>query len=418
MPTNGKTIIKDAVALCSYLSDYGVDQGNAIASTHSYEFDEKTPWNVIKEVADACQTSGGAVGFDGYVDAPGNLWIFQRNSSNSTVDLTDKIIRYKIDYDTYRVKNKIKVYGKDGVIGIPGETGYCIPSDKDSWTVDSLANWVAVLGELSINTADKVVGANCLQAWTGASGNYVHFRRWFSETISAVGTGLLKTLNLYVYIVDIGADIKKLRLLAPDTSNYFELNIETPTYGWLLKQYQLGTNQEYDATFNPNGIWNKVGNPNWMTLKGIEFYTHWANVNKNQLIDGLYFGHGRWRATASDSTSQGLYGVRMPEPITDDSLTSDDACLKKAQSLLSYYKDRVTTLTLTTFGDNGFKPGDRLHVVLSNDGIDDYFRILEVRHTLQDVLWQTELLLSNEPIMIDYIFRKMFEVQKTIASNQ
>jgi len=57
-------------------------------------------------------------------------------------------------------------------------------------------------------------------------------------------------------------------------------------------------------------------------------------------------------------------------------------------------------------------------VVLSNDNINDYFRILEVRHTLEDVLWQTELLLSNEPIMIDYVFRKMFEVQKNLATNQ
>jgi uncharacterized protein (UPF0248 family) len=135
-------------------------------------------------------------------------------------------------------------------------------------------------------------------------------------------------------------------------------------------------------------------------------------------VDELYFGKNRFSGSAEDATSQTLYGVRMPEPITDESLASDDDCTKKAQSLLAYYKDRVTTLTLTTFGDNDFKPGDRLHVVLSNDGIDDYFRILEVRHTLQDVLWQTELLLSNEPIMIDYIFRKIVEAQKTIANNQ
>jgi len=104
----------------------------------------------------------------------------------------------------------------------------------------------------------------------------------------------------------------------------------------------------------------------------------------------------------------------MPEPIVDDSLQSTYDCLQKAQSLLAYYKDKVTTLTVETFGNNAFKPGDMQNITLSNDNISGSFRILEITHTLQDVFWKTELLMSNEPIMIDYIFRVMFQTQKEL----
>jgi len=416
--TNGKTIIKDAVALCSYLSDYGVDQGNAVASTHSYVFDEKTPWNVVRDVADACQTSGGAVGFDGYVDAPGNLWIFSRNSSNSTIDLSNKILRYKIDYDTYRVKNKIKVYGKAGQISVPGDSGRCEPSDMDLWTVDSLDNWILDMGAAKyISTTITKVGANSLQCNTQTASPFeVKFHRNLSS-ICLFGQGAYQTLNFFIMIYWGPAGTKTVQLYAPNSANYFYATMNITAYNnWAFNQFKLGLNQEYDADKNPSGPWHKVGSPSWNNITAIAFDIT-SSQSDSVYLDGLYFGHGRWRGTAEDSTSQGLYGVRMPEPITDDSLASDDDCTKKAQSLLAYYKDKVTTLTLTTFGDNNFKPGDKQHVVLSNDNIDDYFRILEVRHTLQDVYWQTELLMSNEPVMIDYIFRKMFETQKVLQTN-
>jgi len=416
--TNGKTIIKDAVALCSYLSNYGVDRSNAIASTHSYVFDEKTPWNVIRDVADACQTSSGAVGFDGYVDPAGNLWIFARGANNSTVDLTDKIIRYKIEYDTYRVKNKIKVYGKAGQIGVPGDSGRCEPSDMDSWTVDSLDNWILDIGAAKyVSMTIKKVGATSLQCNTQTDSPYeVKFHRNLSS-ICLFGKGAYQTLNFFIMIYWGPAGTKTVQLYAPDSSNYFYATMNVTTYNnWAFNQFELGPNQEYDEVKNPSGPWHKVGSPSWANITAIAF-----DITSNQadgvFLDGLYFGHGRWRGTAEDSTSQSLYGVRMPEPTIDDSLTSDDECSKRAQSLLAYYKDKVTTLTVETFGNNAFKPGDMQNITLSNDNISGSFRILEITHTLQDVLWKTELLMSNEPIMIDYIFRKMFEAQKTLQTN-
>jgi hypothetical protein len=405
MPTNGKQIIKDAVAVCSYLSDYGVDRSNAIASTHSYVFDEKTPWNVIREVADACQTSGGAVGFDGYVDPAGNLWVFARGANNSTVDLTDKILRYKIDYDTYRVKNKIKVYGA---------CGRRFP-DSDWWT-ENLQTQYLWTGSGSVSFATPAPVGNYYVIINDSVNNPYWLQRPFTGNnnaiITPIGIGFktsAKKFRFYMYR-EYALTKAVLRLLAPDTSNYFEFDFtEQAVSNNVYLQWGL---VEVDLALDRAVL---VGNPDYGNIEYFRFvFTRGADVSPIR-IDDPHLAELPYTYTAEYSTSQSLYGVRMPEPIVDDSLLSDDDCAKKAQSLLAYYKDKVTTLTLTTFGNNGFKPGDMVHVVLSNDNIDGYFRILEITHKLQDVYWETELLLSNEPIMIDYIFRSMFEAQKLAA---
>jgi len=135
-------------------------------------------------------------------------------------------------------------------------------------------------------------------------------------------------------------------------------------------------------------------------------------------FDNMHFAGAPYSYTAEDSNSQTLYDVHMPDPILDETLKSESECQKKAESLLAYYSDKVTTLNIRTFGDNGFKPGYRQYVYLPNEGVSERFRILEVRHSLEDVYWQTELLLSNEPVMMDYVFRQLFQAQKTAQKNQ
>jgi hypothetical protein len=405
--TNGKTIIKDAVAVCNYVSDYGVDQSNAIASTHSYVFDEKTPWNVIREVADACQTSGGAVGFDGYVDAAGNLRIFPRGANNSTVDLTDKIIRYKVEYDTYRVKNKIKVYGK---------ATKTIPANRDDWS-DSTTNWTG--DNITAYANDKVLGNYSIFFWS--TGTSAYAQRTI-PTINCLFPHQPRTFNFSItghycpYLTNL-----KIILLAPNISNYFFQNKKytnpNPYFPWEHLSFKLGPTEEGSGDDNK---WGKVGSPSWSNIQGLRFeltFSSGSTGGQGVDIDAIYFGEAAYSATAEDSTSQSLYGVRMPEPTVDDSLQSDDDCAKKAQSLLAYYKDKVTTLTVETFGNNAFKPGDMQNITLNNDNISGSFRILEITHTLQDVFWKTDLLMSNEPIMIDYIFRSMFQKQKQFETN-
>jgi hypothetical protein len=396
--TNGKTIIKDAVAVCSYLTDYGVDQSNAIASTHSYVFDEKTPWNVIREVADACQTSGGAVGFDGYVDPAGNFWIFPRGSNNSTVDLTDKIIRYKVEYDTYRVKNKIKVYGRQAKILGPLD--------------ESTSNWSSS-GTVSLDSGDVMEGSYSIKATRNSNG--VNLRYHFSNPISCKFSGDYKKLHLWVKVsadnFDNNAEIYVQ--LFEDYNNFigFVKYFKTPSNGkWIELEIPLGPGMEWLYYL---GIM-----PNWQNINDLEvkFMNGYTVANLTLKLDGVRFIQ-RYSSTVENLVSEVTYGTRMPEPTVDDSLQSDAECTNKAQSLLSYYQDKVTTLTVETFGNNAFRPGDMQSITLSNDNISGSFRILEITHTLQDVFWKTELLMSNEPLMIDYIFRSMFQKQKQLEIN-
>jgi hypothetical protein len=398
--TNGKTIIKDAVAVCNYLSDYGVDQDNAIASTHSYVFDEKTPWNVIREVADACQTSGGAVGFDGYVDPAGNLWIFARGANNSTVDLTDKIIRYKVEYDTYRVKNKIKVYGK-------AECPWSGSVSKDGWT-ESASGWYSNV-TVSTSPVTKVLGSCSVVAYGPAT--YVELYRTFSPIKIGPMKNQYKVLRFYIMLDTGGGSITGLEVrVGADSNNYFFYTFEAPKLAeWEEREIQLGPDSD---------VAGSVGNPSWDNIAWIYFKaTFSTSADLVMRIDALYFGNRCFEGSAEDSTSQSLYGVRMLEPTVDNSLTSNDDCTKKAQSLLAYYKHKVTTLKVETFGNNAFRPGDMQNITLSNDNISGSFRILEITHTLEDVFWKTDLLMSNEPIMIDYIFRSMFQKQKQLETN-
>jgi hypothetical protein len=75
----------------------------------------------------------------------------------------------------------------------------------------------------------------------------------------------------------------------------------------------------------------------------------------------------------------------------------------KAASLISMEKESTESFTITMDGDNDFIPGYRQLVVISNDNVNAYYRILEIQHTLYGVDWMVTLKLSNEPILIDYL---------------
>jgi hypothetical protein len=97
------------------------------------------------------------------------------------------------------------------------------------------------------------------------------------------------------------------------------------------------------------------------------------------------------------------YGARYAPSQTDEELKSDHECEQKAESLIEFLKEPVESINLTVLGDNGFVPGDKLPVVISNDALNAYYRILEARYVVRDVRWDALLKLSNEPKIIDYI---------------
>jgi hypothetical protein len=383
----GKTILTGAVGLCPDLVTTDVDPGNLIASTHTVNYDEVEPWTVVKEMIDAVKKADGSTGFDGYIDPTGDVFVFPRGSNSSGVDVSNIILPYTRETDTYRIKNKIKVYGAGG------KDGRMEPTDGDLWTVDNISNWVAQSGGTSVMTDTPKVGTNYLRGTTGTSGSHSRFYRNFGEVLAGEGQGAYKTLNFWVtHNVDI--QYPTLMLLAPDVANHFEVYLKGSD-SWAFRTYGLGNDAMMFPGADPYTYWYAVGNADWRNLQAILFDLKWSTNNHYVNVDGLFFGSGRFRYETADSEAQNsinTYGVRRVAPIVDNDLQSDAECQKRAQALLALYLNPVRTWNLKVMGNNGFRPGDMQSVAIANDSINESFRIQEIVHHLQDVYWETTLI--------------------------
>jgi len=82
---------------------------------------------------------------------------------------------------------------------------------------------------------------------------------------------------------------------------------------------------------------------------------------------------------------------------------------------LAILKDLVVTLSeVVVDGDHRYNPGDRQRIIVSNDGLDAYFRIIQVQHRVKRTQWDSVLTLSNEPQHVDYVFKLLQEAQKLL----
>ena len=417
---NGRTIIEDALALCNYVTrhpnnsmwfDAGGASGSTddrINSTHDVEYDEVVPKTVIDEICDKASNPAGVKGFD-IVEMPSGVLIGHlRNSLDFTSPISSITPEtYSKSEDTYRVKNKNKVYGKAGKIGVPGDEGRKEPFNGDEWTLDDVNNWTVDLGSIAEDTMAKKVGSNSLRIYTAdySGVQKALVRRNIENVVLAFGKGAYQTINFWIMALNQNAT-HKLRLYAPDSSNYFETDIQKDPYDWKFNQFQLGKNQEYDSEKNPNGIWTKIGSPKWGDLRYVAFYIEWS-VAYSPNLDGLYFGHGRWRGSAENATSQSQYGTRCLEPEVDEALGSDTECTARALSLVAFFKDPVVSLENVLVDGDRYTPGDRQRVIVSNDNYDADPRIIEVQHKIRGVTWDAILKLSNEPVYIDYVFHDL-----------
>jgi len=407
---NGKTIIEEEIDLCNEATKKFVDADNEIASTHDFEFQEVTPDSVIKDVCENAKTSGGAVGFDGYVDPAGNMHVFKRGKYTSSVSLTEKIEHYKKEDDVHRVRNKIKVYGA-------AERAY--PLDKDAWT-ESLTpadgSWASGTGtgSASFGTTEKIVG-------TGSIKLNVTGSDYYGRLIFTLNAG--KEANCYDVpdgYADITFQIKLQEAFSGDITLQLEddagmvcrKELNAKKAEWVLINLACGRVAKDQWTYSPFNSQEF----DWKMVKKVDITCHFPATGTGAFwVDNLFFNKRRFEGFAEDATSQGKYGVRWKEPIVDDSLKSDAECLKKAESYRDFLKEKVITLTdFEVEGDNGFNPGDKQLVAISNDNINEYFRILEIRHVIRGVNWSTFLTLTNEPQFIDYVFMSIDERLKRL----
>lgn len=408
---NGKTIIEEAIDLCNEVTKKFVDVDTEIASTHDFEFELVKSYAIITQVCVQAKTVGGVVGFDAYVDPAGNAHVFKRGKYTSSIDLTGKIEHYKKEDDVHRVRNKIWVFGA---------REKKIPYDGDTWTEDSTSpddgSWSSGTGtgSVSVDTSEKVMGSKSIKL--NVTGSDYYGRAIFTlnsdKYVSAYKARESKSLSVQLkleaaYSGDVVIQIE-------DSSGQILRQVFTVKTGeWLCKEFPIGP--ENESAWSPD-----EGNTqafDWKNIKIVDVACWFPGTGTGAFwIDGSHFDKCRFgvKSTHSgcdvdipveDATSQSKYRVRCGEPVIDDGLKSDNECLKKAESLRDFLKEKVVTLSdFRVEGDNGFTPGYRQRVIISNDNIDDYFRILEIQHVIRGVQWDTILTLSNEPQMIDYVF--------------
>lgn len=370
------------------------------------QVDSENYFDILRKVSDYWVSAGTQLKYDFLVNVDGHLhWKARpwRTVGVPTFTVDKNIISYSLIRNIDAVNNNITIYGEQGKVGVPGQNGRTEPSDGDLWTLDAAGNWTVDLGSIASDATAKV-GANSLKASPpGAPPLDGKFRRNIVGTVTSYGVGAYQTLSFYHTTGGSGlAGDAKVRLYAPDSSNYYEANIGVPDPlpDWTFKRLQLGQNQEYDATTNPTGVWTKSGSPNWAALAWLTFYVQFADGLGLYYLDGLYFGHGRFRYSNSDATSISNYGQRDLVKIYDN-LTSDAQCESRFNTLLYQLKDEPSQITITTPGSTNVLCGDRVSITLPLEDISAAnYDITTVENTYmwrgeQTPLWDTKATMIN-----------------------
>lgn len=391
----GDTIIEDTLDLMNYLAEYPHSVGwfdgghsgsqigdvdDRITSTHSVEYDEIIPFNVTKDVLEMASGPDGT-SFDIYETPSGTLVGHLRNSSDWACPVSPTFRAKKKNIDFHRIVNKQKVYGANGKE---------IPADE-AWT-ESLDDWTVDDGSLTLTDTIKHKGSYALKLYT--NGGSVKIRHSLNSLIFGWGKRAAKNLHFWRERWENGtaSTTARVMLYAPDSSNYFYAGMKVFSLGDALDlNLPLGEENEYDEIENPNGVWTAVGSPSWVQLSEIAFLITKGAVDEISVsIDNLQFTDLPYSATVEDATSIAEYGTREAEPIIDQTLTSDDACEAKGDAIIEAKKNPPTTIEpFTVDGDVRYKPGD----LLQDDA--DYYRILNVIHTLTESQWDARLTVSE-----------------------
>jgi len=407
---NGRTIIEDALAVANYITkhplgpqwfDSGGASGNMddrINSTHDVEYDEVLPMTVIQEILDKASNPNAVKGFDIYEMPSGVLVGHLRNSLDFTSQNSITPESYNKDDDIHRVRNKFKVYG---AAAKPN------PSDRKAWnqTVD---NWAGING-FGLTVYDD--GTN---KWIQVNGNgsytEIGLRRTNIGTLKAKFEAGYKEFAL-VWFADCNIDRVDqviFNILCPDTSNYFKLvDTEGRTYSTNSERITIGPKS--------NLAWTSVGNPSWDNIQGFEIRVildvAWASGDHFR-VTAVHFDKARFSYETANSEAQdsiNKYGVRRDEPTVDETLQSDTECETKAKSMLDPVKDPVVSIPDVVIDGDYYNGGDRQRIIVPNDNIDTYLRIIQVQHQVVGPTWDSILRLSFEPEVIDYVFRKLKE---------
>jgi len=398
----GEAIVKDLldyyVGLSHVRGTTELVENTDTTYTH-LEYENTPVWDIIKYIAEASDKNG-VIGFDFRVAPDGKFEFFPKNSKTSPVSLTEKVEVSEYRKDILRIRNRIRIYGCQGKN---------FPANLDSWS-ESLDGWTVVSGTLSLESGRQRKGSYNLRVDAAAS---------VEGNIYRTFDALCKPQTFVVWAWmpgNLGGGYGYIRLRAPDSSNYFQANIKSILESncilqWGFISLALGSNQMYDANHNPNGIWTKVGNPQWSQISGLQLIICTIGAASYYMYDGDFgFLNCSYTGTSEDTGSQNAYGLRELTE-TDEELASDNECELRAEALRAYLKDPAESLTLTsTVIDYGTTPplaADKIHVTLPNENVDSDFRIETVEYRVDAKTQTLEITLELgklPPLLADYLY--------------
>ena len=366
---------------------------------------EDTPlWDIIKYIAETSDTAG-VIGFDFRVAPDGMFEFFPKNSKTNAVDLTEKIESSEYRRDISRVRNRIKILG---------EATKSYPLDKDGFTEilhSPYGDWALSSG-----------AGECAQDSTTAARGYSSVKSHIVDSDSGAiqftfNDGFEVNCNRYPFLFFFAR-------VQSTWSSGGAVVLEDVNGKYVHKQYSISPDDKWNdhkigVGADNTGEWSIVQDGfDWTRVKKIRIGRLFPN-GANGLpahgwgdfwVDGLYFGGNRYSAMREDVASANAYGLREYVE-TDEELWSDNECDLRAKALLAYLKDPAEYVSIKSsvidYGTSPVLGGDRVPVVLPNEGVNADFRVeyAEYDYNADSQTLDISFELGKEPPQIaDYLY--------------
>ncbi|MCJ7768687.1 hypothetical protein MUP79_09895 [Candidatus Bathyarchaeota archaeon] len=392
----GEAIVKDLLDYFSGISHNrsGQELVENTSTTFSLLEYENTPvWDIIRAIA-AASDDAGVIGYDFRVAPDGKAEFFPRNSKSSSVSLSEKIEYSEYRKDIHRVRNKITIYGA------PDKS---VPLNKDAWTeslTPSDGVWSATSGTVSLDTNVKMKGSASIKLY--AQNLYYGSALFTLDAGKEVNANLYPLLNLWVVreaAYNGQGDLSLFDRTGKRASRPFTVGKAE----WFKIEHKVGEK-------NADG-WNVESGFDWNYVWQVRVALYFDGAGTGSFwVDNLFFGGRRYSSMQENTASQTAYGLRMFVD-TDEELYSDNECMLRAKAILASLKDLAEYLTIRStvidYGNAPLLPGDKITVVLPNENVNAYFRILSVVYFVDAKAQTLEITIElgrEIPLLADYMY--------------
>ena len=249
-------------------------------------------------------------------------------------------------------------------------------------------------------TVFKVKGSGSIK--TSAESLYYAACQLTLDSGKEVDTELYPEMNLWLSR-DASFNGNVTLALWDTSSNAAERDFSVGTEKWFQTQIGVGSANA--------DLWQVQTGFDWQQVKRVSVAFWFDDVDSGSFwVDGLFFGGRRYSSLQEDATSQSSIGLRELVEVNEE-ICSDLECESHAKALLANLKDPAESLTVQSsvvdYGSSPILAGDKISVVLPNEGINGDFRVLNVEYSV-DAKTQTLFTMlelgREKPLLADYVY--------------